>query len=295
MPWFNITLLSCNWRNLHFIPDISQCSKRFKVIQHIFLCRFQSKLQNLIYDVNVTQYKIYIYSRGAYRYLRLLIMVYFYQKQNLTVPSVFQRTANKYPNRVCLHFEDESWTFKQVRVWSYSGEGSEYISCGGFGVYILVRVRSIYLREDSKYRSWGGFWVYIRGRVQSIYPGEVSEYISLRGFGVYILVRVLSLYPEEGSEFISSGMFGVYILGRVWSIYPEEGSEFISSGMFGVYILGRVLSLYPGEVSEFISSGMFGVYILGRVLSVYNGIRLLMKELSYKQGNNKIIKHRWDD
>ena len=157
MPWFNITLLSCNWRNLHVIPDISQCSKRFEVIQQTFFSGFQSKLQNCtIYDVNVsTQYKIYIYSRGALRYLRLLIMVYFYQKQNLTVPSVFQRTANKYPNRVCLHFKDESWTFKQVRVRSiYSREGSKYRSLGGFGVYILGWVRSIDPWEGSKYISW---------------------------------------------------------------------------------------------------------------------------------------------
>ena len=197
MPCFNITLLSCNWRNLHVIPDISQCSKRFKVIQQTFFSGFQSKLQNCtIYDVNVsTQYKIYIYSRGALRYLRLLIMVYFYQKQNLTVPSVFQRTANKYPNRVCLHFKDESWTFKQVRVRSiYSREGSKYRSLGGFEVNILVRVRSIYPGHGSKYISWWGFGVYILVMVRSIYPGEGSEYISWSGFKVYILGRV-RVYP----------------------------------------------------------------------------------------------------
>jgi hypothetical protein len=43
------------------------------------------------------------------------MMVYVYQRQNLTVPSVFQATAKKYPNRVCLYFEDEAWTFKQVK------------------------------------------------------------------------------------------------------------------------------------------------------------------------------------
>ncbi|XP_023324091.1 long-chain fatty acid transport protein 4 [Eurytemora carolleeae] len=68
--------------------------------------------------------------RGAFRYLRLLIMVYFYQKQNLTVPSVFQRTANKYPNRVCLHFEDESWTFKQLD--EYSNKIANFLLSAGF-------------------------------------------------------------------------------------------------------------------------------------------------------------------
>jgi len=54
--------------------------------------------------------------------------------------------------------------------------------------------------EGSKYISWGGFIVYILGRVRSIYPGEGSEFISLGGFGVYILGKVRSIYPREGSE-----------------------------------------------------------------------------------------------
>ena len=32
-------------------------------------------------------------ARGAFRYLRLLALVYFYQKKNLTVSQVFTRTA----------------------------------------------------------------------------------------------------------------------------------------------------------------------------------------------------------
>ena len=30
------------------------------------------------------------------------------------VLQVFQKTASKYPNRICLHFHDQSWTFKQA-------------------------------------------------------------------------------------------------------------------------------------------------------------------------------------
>ena len=65
-------------------------------------------------------------ARGAYRYLRLLINVWFYEKLDLTVPQVpcslswsrlhrdicsrqvFQRTVRKHPDRVCLHFEDQA-------------------------------------------------------------------------------------------------------------------------------------------------------------------------------------------
>jgi len=68
--------------------------------------------------------------RGAVRYLRLLLMVYTNQKLNRTVPAAFQLTAKKYPNRVCLHFEDESWTFKQLD--EYSNRIANFLLSSGF-------------------------------------------------------------------------------------------------------------------------------------------------------------------
>ena len=55
-------------------------------------------------------------ARGAWRYLQLLVLVYFYQKRNLTVSQVFQRTVRKHPDKVCMYFEDEKWTFRQARM-----------------------------------------------------------------------------------------------------------------------------------------------------------------------------------
>ena len=55
-------------------------------------------------------------ARGAWRYLQLLILVYVYQKRNLTVSQVFQRTVKKHPNKVCMYFEDEKRTFRQARM-----------------------------------------------------------------------------------------------------------------------------------------------------------------------------------
>ena len=55
-------------------------------------------------------------ARGAWRYLQLLVLVYVYQKRNLTVSQVFQRTVRKHPDKVCMYFEDEKWTFRQVRM-----------------------------------------------------------------------------------------------------------------------------------------------------------------------------------
>ena len=54
-------------------------------------------------------------ARGAWRYLQLLVLVYVYQKRNLTVSQVFQRTVKKHPDKVCMYFEDEKWTFREVR------------------------------------------------------------------------------------------------------------------------------------------------------------------------------------
>jgi len=91
-------------------------------------------LSYLLTGGNYTLYLIYHTAprdfSGAIRYLRLLLMVYLNQRRNLTVPSVFQRTANKYPNRVCLHFENESWTFKQLD--EYSNQVANFLLAAGF-------------------------------------------------------------------------------------------------------------------------------------------------------------------
>ena len=75
-------------------------------------------LSYLLTGGNYTLYLLYHTlgrdARGAYRYLRLLLMVYVYQKMDWTVPQVFQRTVKRHPEKVCLYFEDESWTFRQV-------------------------------------------------------------------------------------------------------------------------------------------------------------------------------------
>ena len=60
---------------------------------------------------------------------------------------------------------------------------------------MLGWVRSIYPGQCSEYISWGGFEVYILR--------ESSEYMAWGKFGVYMLARVRSIYPEEGSECLS--------------------------------------------------------------------------------------------
>jgi len=90
-------------------------------------------LSYLLTGGNYTLYLLYHTlgrdARGAYRYLRLLLMVYVYQKMDWTVPQVFQRTVKKHPEKVCLYFEDESWTFRQLD--EYSNRLAHFLlSCG---------------------------------------------------------------------------------------------------------------------------------------------------------------------
>jgi len=90
-------------------------------------------LSYLITGGNYTLYLLYHTAgrdaRGAFRYLRLLLMVYVYQKLDVTVSQVFQRTVKRNPDKICLHFEEESWTFKQLD--EYSNRLAHFLlSCG---------------------------------------------------------------------------------------------------------------------------------------------------------------------
>lgn len=69
-------------------------------------------------------------ARGAFRYLRLLALVYFYQKMDFTVPKVFSRTAKKYGDRACLIFEDQTWSFNDLE--AYSNRVAHFFLRSGF-------------------------------------------------------------------------------------------------------------------------------------------------------------------
>lgn len=82
------------------------------------------------YTLYLTYYTVGRDARGAYRYLRLLATVWLYERLDLTVPGVFQRTVRRHPDRVCLHFEDESWTFR--RLDEFSNRVANFLVSAGF-------------------------------------------------------------------------------------------------------------------------------------------------------------------
>jgi len=69
-------------------------------------------------------------ARGAWRYFQLLVLVFIYQKRNLTVSQVFERTVKRHPDKVCMYYEDESWTFKQLD--EYSNQLAHFLHSAGF-------------------------------------------------------------------------------------------------------------------------------------------------------------------
>lgn len=94
-------------------------------------------LAGLIYILTGGHYTLYLIwhtlprdARGAFRYLRLLSLVYYYQKCNLTVPQVFKKTAKKFGKRTCLIFEDTRWSFEDLE--QYSNRVANYFLREGF-------------------------------------------------------------------------------------------------------------------------------------------------------------------
>ena len=61
---------------------------------------------------------VFFPSRGAFRYLRLLALMYSYQRRNLTVPRAFSQTVAQNARRKCLVHLDTSWTFLDLEEYS---------------------------------------------------------------------------------------------------------------------------------------------------------------------------------
>lgn len=60
-------------------------------------------------------YKTYRRDLTAFkRFVHLNIRMWYLQKTNTTVVKAFKKCAEKHPDKIAIHFEDSSWTFKQL-------------------------------------------------------------------------------------------------------------------------------------------------------------------------------------
>lgn len=61
----------------------------------------------------------YFFGRGALRYAQIMMKTGRFQKNNMTVPVIFEEHVKKHPNKICYISEERKWTFKQVHSKTY--------------------------------------------------------------------------------------------------------------------------------------------------------------------------------
>lgn len=61
---------------------------------------------------------IFLPSRGAYRYVRLLLQMHNFKYFNVTVPRAFKKTVSRYQHRPAIIFEDRKWSFLELERYS---------------------------------------------------------------------------------------------------------------------------------------------------------------------------------
>lgn len=59
-----------------------------------------------------------MFFRALGRYIKILYMVKRLQRRNVTIGDVFQEFVSKTPEKPCLVYEDQSWSFREVNEFS---------------------------------------------------------------------------------------------------------------------------------------------------------------------------------
>ena len=131
--------LSFDRGTLHIIPCPTYTLERYEV--SILICH-----KNLSSEIYVSQfvlcYNVVLYIfRGAYRFLKLLLVVYTFQKRNITVAKAFAKTVKKYRSKTCLLFEDTSWSFQDLE--DYSNKVGNYFLDLGYKVLHILGLCAI--------------------------------------------------------------------------------------------------------------------------------------------------------
>lgn len=78
--------------------------------------------------------------------LRTKFVIRDHLRSGSTIAKIFTKSANKYPNKACILFEDEIWTFQEVE--AYSNSVANYFFQAGFQKGDVV---SIYMDNRPQY------------------------------------------------------------------------------------------------------------------------------------------------
>lgn len=68
--------------------------------------------------------------RAFSRFIRLNILLWFWQKNQITVPAVFAKIVRQYSQKTAFHFEEEKWTYQQVD--NYTNRVANYFHKQGY-------------------------------------------------------------------------------------------------------------------------------------------------------------------
>ena len=53
---------------------------------------------------------------GAKKLLTIKLRIRQFEKTNSNIPETFYNLANKHPKKPCIIFNDQTWTFQQVKI-----------------------------------------------------------------------------------------------------------------------------------------------------------------------------------
>ena len=54
---------------------------------------------------------------GAKKLFTIKLRIRQFEKSNSTIPERFLKFVNKHPNKACIIFNDQIWTFQQVKIF----------------------------------------------------------------------------------------------------------------------------------------------------------------------------------
>jgi len=119
--------------SLHWI---SQCTPGYEVKIFLLVCICCKQFTICDWDCYKLSF-IFVFVRLLFRYVKVNLMTLYFQKTNQTVSSVFDKTAKRRPDKICIRFEDEKWSFSQVKVFYTQNMVLKY--CLLFSVYSFCR------------------------------------------------------------------------------------------------------------------------------------------------------------
>lgn len=93
--WLNICFKNCIW---------------------ILLSTYIWVIFNYIYVTVSFLFSLSFFYRGAIRFIRVNILLWWWETRGFTVARVFSRLAERHPEKVAYILEDKEWTYQQVRI-----------------------------------------------------------------------------------------------------------------------------------------------------------------------------------